>query len=104
MQDTKTRNANKLDDLTSEIDKLKQLNSSYAGDLDYWDRVTRSKLETEIQTYRSILNYQTKILQSTKDSIKLIPAKPVTKAPQPPPTNQNLTPEERKRNDNIASN
>lgn len=99
LQDVKMRNGNKLDDLNSEIEKLKQLNSSYAGDLDYWDRVTRSKLETEIQTYRSILNYQTKILQETKDSMKLTPSKPVTTAP---PTNQNLTPEERKRNENIA--
>ena len=38
-----------------------------------------------------------------KDSMKLTPAKPVTTAP-PTNTQQALTPEERKRNDNIASN
>jgi hypothetical protein len=48
---------------------LKQQNNSYATDLDYWDRVTRTKLETEIQTYRSILNYQTKVLLNTNLTI-----------------------------------
>lgn len=55
--------------MTSEIDLLKQQNNSYATDLDYWDRVTRTKLETEIQTYRSILNYQTKVLLNTNLTI-----------------------------------
>lgn len=64
--ETKKENANKINDLNAEVDKIKQINNSYASDLNVWDQVTRSKLETEIQTYRSILTYQIKILRESK--------------------------------------
>lgn len=64
-QDAREKNADKLERIQAEIELLKQQNNSYATDLDYWDRVTRTKLETEIQTYRSILNYQTRVLDKT---------------------------------------
>ena len=44
------------DDQQSEIDALKQENATLLGEVDYWDRHARAKLENEIQTYRSILS------------------------------------------------
>lgn len=100
----KQRNADKLDDLNSEIEKLKAANGTYSTDLDYWDRVTRSQLETEIQTYRSILNYQTKILQDSKNSMasqQKQQSKPLTGSAS---NDANLSPEEKKKRERIASN
>ena len=101
----KQRNADKLDDLNSEIEKLKAANGTYTTDLDYWDRVTRSQLETEIQTYRSILNYQTKILQDSKNSLNASSQKQQSKPLTGSASNDaNLSPEEKKKRERIASN
>lgn len=107
-QDVKQRNADKLDDLNAEIEKIKAANGSYTSDLDYWDRVARSQLETEIQTYRSILNYQTKILQDTKNSMNASPqkqqSKPVTSSNVIAAATavENLSPEEKQKREKIA--
>jgi len=61
----KLKNREKLDRLQLEIEKLISENDSYANDIEYWDRVTRTKLESEIQTYRSILNCQIKLMQNS---------------------------------------
>lgn len=107
-QDVKQRNADKLDDLNNQIDKLKAANGNYSSDLDYWDRVTRSQLETEIQTYRSILNYQTKILQDANNSAATSgkqQTKPVTSSSSSAATSdQNLSAEERQKRERIAGN
>lgn len=63
--DVKLKHKDKLERLQKEIEKLAQENESYANDIEYWDRVTRTKLETEIQTYRSILNCQIKLMQNS---------------------------------------
>jgi len=61
----KIKNKEKLERLQLEIEKLISENDSYANDIEYWDRVTRTKLESEIQTYRSILNCQIKLMQNS---------------------------------------
>lgn len=63
--DIKLKNREKLERLQNEIDRLIQENDSYANDIEYWDTVTRTKLESEIQTYRSILNCQIKLMQNS---------------------------------------
>lgn len=102
----KQRNVNKIDDLNTEIENLKAKNGTYSTDLDYWDRVTRSQLETEIQTYRSILNYQTKLLQDTKNSLNASQQKkqnkPLTAVINNNINEANLSPEEKKKRERIA--
>jgi Ca2+-binding EF-hand superfamily protein len=53
-----------LEKLQNEIDTLRDQNSTYSNELAFWDKVTRLKLEAEIQTYRSILNSQLKLMQT----------------------------------------
>ncbi|RNA25655.1 calmodulin [Brachionus plicatilis] len=65
LMDIKLKNKEKLERLQNEIDKLILENDSYANDIEYWDTVTRTKLESEIQTYRSILNCQIKLMQNS---------------------------------------
>jgi hypothetical protein len=63
-----------LDEKNNEIDYLKQKNFNLITDLDYWEKYLRSKLENEIQTYRSILNCQYLIMNeesSEKTSLLL---------------------------------
>jgi chromosome segregation ATPase len=65
VQELRERNFNELERKQAQIDLLKQQNDSYASELEYFDRVTRTKLESEIQTYRSILNSQLKLMQNS---------------------------------------
>jgi hypothetical protein len=72
-----------LDRQQFEIDKIKQQNDEMINELEYWGRVTRAKLENEIQTYRSILNCQVKLMQDsaseatiTLQTIKTTPTTP----------------------------
>ena len=54
--DLKNKMIHGWDEQQSEIDSLKEQNASLLNEIDYWESYTRSKLENEIQTYRSILN------------------------------------------------
>lgn len=53
-----------LEKLQKEIDSLREHNGTYSNELAFWEKVTRLKLEAEIQTYRSILNSQLKLMQT----------------------------------------
>lgn len=64
LKGTKEGNYFKLEKYQNEIDQLKDQNNTYANELGYWEKVTRLKLEAEIQTYRSILNSQLRLMQS----------------------------------------
>ena len=63
LSDLKSGLLKKLDDKESEIDILKHRNENLMQELDYWQSNLRSKLENEIQTFRSILNCQYLIMQ-----------------------------------------
>ena len=58
-------NSSHLDKQQAEIDALKEQNDEMLNELEYWGRVTRAKLEHEIQTYRSILNCQVKLMKDS---------------------------------------
>lgn len=68
LAEIKEKNSYKLDKLKAEIETLREQNQSYFAELEYWERVTRTKLESEIQTYRSILNSQLKLLHGTSST------------------------------------
>ena len=72
LEENRMRTADILDRKDYEIDQLKQQNGSYLDELDYWGRVTRTKLESEIQTYRSILNCQVKLMQSSTNAATIL--------------------------------
>lgn len=81
LRSAKNKHQDSAERRQAEIEKLKEQNGSMENEVDYWDRVTRNKLETEIQTYRSILNSQIRLMQSFDDTIKIIPVKPPQKKP-----------------------
>jgi hypothetical protein len=83
LYEMRLKNGDKLDRQQFEIDKIKQQNDEMINELEYWGRVTRAKLENEIQTYRSILNCQVKLMQDsaseatiTLQTIKTTPTTP----------------------------
>lgn len=78
---SKNKNQDLIERKLAEIEKLKEQNGTMENEVEYWDRVTRSKLETEIQTYRSILNSQIRMMQSFDENIKFVPVKPPPKKP-----------------------
>lgn len=77
-KELKDVNAAVVDKLTAEIAELKEQNQGYTNELEYWDRVTRTKLESEITTYRSLLNSQLKVVQNAT------PPPPASTAPAAP--------------------
>ena len=81
----KNKNQDLNERKSDEIEKLKESNGSMENEVDYWDRVTRNKLETEIQTYRSILNSQIRLMQGFDDKVSELPKpKPVVQPPRKP--------------------
>jgi hypothetical protein len=58
LKDLKVGTVRNVEEKQKEIDTLKQQNTNLKADLDYWEKYLRSKLENEIQTFRSILNCQ----------------------------------------------
>ena len=72
LEENRMRTADILDRKDYEIDQLKQQNGSYLDELDYWGRVTRTKLESEIQIYRIILNCQVKLMQSSTNAASIL--------------------------------
>jgi lamin B len=58
LKDLKEGTVRSVEEKQKEIDTLKQKNTNLKADLDYWEKYLRSKLENEIQTFRSILNCQ----------------------------------------------
>ena len=60
----KSRNAENFDAKVKELEEFKALVEYYKQELANWDTIHRSKLETEIQTYRSILNTQLKTMKT----------------------------------------
>ena len=91
--EVKTRNAEDLERKTTELEEFKQQIEFYKQELAAWDTVHRSKLESEIQTYRSILNTQLRTMKSdsyvTYDVVR--PAQTIVqtvvreRSPTPPP-------------------
>lgn len=63
----RNKNANEIEKRDDEIKHLKELSDNYLNELDYWDRVTRAKTESEMQAYRSLLNCQNKLLQGQQN-------------------------------------
>ena len=85
LYEMRLKNGDSLDRQQFEIDKIKQQNDEMINELEYWGRVTRAKLENEIQTYRSILNCQVKLMHDsaseatlTLQNIKTTPAPPAS--------------------------
>lgn len=72
MDDSRVRNQSELRIRISDAERLREQNRAIAGELEYWDRVTRTKLESEIQTYRSILNSQLKFFNDSSSSSTII--------------------------------
>ena len=58
----------RMQQVHAELEQLRYENDVYAGELDYWERVQRVRLDSEIQAYRSLLNYQTRTLQQSGSS------------------------------------
>jgi hypothetical protein len=83
LRSLKHKNQDSVERKLAEIEKLKDQNGSMENEVDYWDRVTRTKLETEIQTYRSILNSQIRLMQSFDDKVSFVPVRPQPQI-QPP--------------------
>jgi hypothetical protein len=72
-----------LERLQIEIQDLKVKNSIYIKELDYWERVTREKLESEILTYKSILQTQINFFDSSKNDPNDLLPPPLPKPPRP---------------------
>ena len=81
LRDFRNKTAFDLERKQGEIEALKMQNDQYANELHYWDKVTRTKLESEIQTYRSILNSQIKLLESVTNSFQAIKSNEESKKP-----------------------
>jgi hypothetical protein len=64
LHEMKSRQRDALERKVYEIEQLRGQNEFYTTELAHWDTVHRTKLETEIQTYRSILNSQIKLMKS----------------------------------------
>ena len=64
IRDIRSKTQMELSRKQAEIEALRLQNEQFASEIEYWDRITRTKLESEIQTYRSILNSQIKLLES----------------------------------------
>lgn len=87
LEELKRRNSSKVAIIEAEINAIKEQNQVYANELEYWDRVTRSKLESEIVTYRSLLNSQVKFMQANAPIPRpiLVHSRPHSPLPPPPP-------------------
>ena len=78
LRDMKARNQDNLQRKMAETDLIKGENEFYSSELTQWDMFHRTKLETEIQTYRSILNSQLKLMKSDSYySYEVVKAEPV---------------------------
>lgn len=64
LTDLKSKNANNLEAKTTELEAFRQQIEFYRQELAAWDTIHRSRLESEIQTYRSILNTQLRVMKS----------------------------------------
>jgi hypothetical protein len=64
LEELRFKNEDRKQQVLAELDKLRYENEVYAGELDYWERVQRVHLDAEIQAYRSLLNFQLKLLQN----------------------------------------
>lgn len=62
LEEMRLNKARILEELSKEIILLREQNKSYLKELDYWSSVTRSKLEAEILTFRSLLNSRSKLM------------------------------------------
>ena len=71
LYEMRMKNGDYMENQQSEIDTLKEQNEEMLNELEYWGRVTRAKLENEIQTYRSILNCQVKLMQDSAGEASL---------------------------------
>lgn len=62
--DLKSSNSENYEAKVRELEEFKALVEYYKQELANWDTIHRSKLESEIQTYRSILNTQLKTMKT----------------------------------------
>jgi hypothetical protein len=67
-EEMRYKNSDRVQQVHVELDQLRYENDVYASELDYWERVQRVRLDSEIQAYRSLLNYQLKLLQQNGSS------------------------------------
>lgn len=107
LYELRLKNGTLMDHQQSEIDDLKAQNDEMLNELDYWGRVTRVKLENEIQTYRSILNCQVKLMGDSAseatialNDIKLNSTRS-DPAPLPPSPSKLAKPEEKEAIDTL---
>jgi hypothetical protein len=63
VEENRERNFNILNQKQDEIDMLREDNSLIASELANWEGQTRARLEAEIQTYKSILESQMRLLR-----------------------------------------
>lgn len=89
----KERNKETINKLVTEIALLNEQNQTKLKELDDWELNTKDKLETEIQTYRSILYSQLRFLEMTKQMSDI----PVKSSPPPPPPTPSAPGEEMNR-------
>jgi hypothetical protein len=59
-EDLRFKNGEQIDQMQIEIDELRSENDIYASEVDYFERVQKVRLDSEIQAYRSLLNSQAK--------------------------------------------
>lgn len=64
LMDLKSSNSESYEAKARELEEFKALVEYYKQELANWDTIHRSKLESEIQTYRSILNTQLKTMKT----------------------------------------
>lgn len=72
LYEMRLKNGDQLERQQFEIDKIKNQNEDMINELEYWGRVTRAKLENEIQTYRSILNCQVKLMHDSASEAEIV--------------------------------
>jgi hypothetical protein len=68
LEELRFKNEDRKQQVHAELEQLRYENDVYAGELDYWERVQRVRLDAEIQAYRSLLNFQLKLLQNGASS------------------------------------
>lgn len=91
MSDQKASNADRLKNKVNELDAFKEQIEFYKQELANWDTVHRSKLESEIQAYRSLLNTQLRTMKTDSYMIVKPASQTIVKtivrerSPTPPP-------------------
>ena len=71
IKDARSRIQAELSRKQAEFESIRLQNENIANEIEHWDRYIRTNLESEIQTYKSILNSQIKLLDKVASNYVL---------------------------------